>query len=102
MRKKAVSWATCNRDLAESIIGGPKMLEPGRLEAIQCQFLIMYKFKSVSSASSLWREPLVGSPLEIELLYFYLIKPSVPIPVIQFHARFFGIGLSIHCSSYNL
>jgi hypothetical protein len=27
--------ATCNRDLAESIIGGPKMLEPGRLDAIQ-------------------------------------------------------------------
>jgi hypothetical protein len=67
MRKKAVSRATCKPDLAESINGGPKMLEPGRLDAIQCQFLIMYKFKSVSSASSFWREPLVGSPLEIQL-----------------------------------
>jgi hypothetical protein len=37
MRKKAVSWAICNRDLTESIIGGPKMFETGRLDAIQCQ-----------------------------------------------------------------
>lgn len=48
-------------------------------------------------------EPLVGSPLEIQLLYFSFNKNlRVPIPVIQLQARFVGFGLSIHCSSYNL